>query len=598
MPVSAHECAASAAIDAEPVRNAATVLAVASSPFATRATMTVNAESLPSSLGGRLRSRAGCWRWCWTSSSWCSWCSWSSSLSRTRSASRGLVWSVTSPSYPVRRGPHVPRRRRTSRMSTGVHRTRTVHRMLACSRAPRALARLARPSWARRPARRPRWRSRSWPGARRAAPDWPRLPRAPPPRRRRRPRRCPPSASASGSAAAKPRFQRYVALGDSYTAAPLVPDTDTTNGCLRSTNNYPALVAAALRHRAGRRQLQRRRQRLDGGLPADERGGQAAAVRRADRGHRPRHARASAATTSTCSARWSARARSSGRRTRRARRARDRYRDGASDELTGSWTTSARTWPPSSPGSATGRRKRGCSWSATRSSSRPAAPAPTLPLAAGDYPFARRVSAGMAAAVEKGGARRRSTSTCWARARGTTSAPATRGSTGPTPTPPGRCAFHPFAGEQQAAVAELVLARRCRGEPMALRMRLEASSARPAPPTEVARPASCAAPRRWRPSRRRRRAGRGRAAPGRRGTRPAPSAGRRRRRPAPRGGERLLAVPGVALVGAAVHRGRDRQPRVQRRDRRVRAERELHAVVEHPAEREAALGCAPPRSSR
>ena len=55
-----------------------------------------------------------------------------------------------------------------------------------------------------------------------------------------------PSASASGSAARKPRFQRYVALGDSYTAAPLVPDTDTTNGCLRSTNNYPALVAAAL----------------------------------------------------------------------------------------------------------------------------------------------------------------------------------------------------------------------------------------------------------------------------------------------------------------------------------------------------------------
>jgi lysophospholipase L1-like esterase len=38
---------------------------------------------------------------------------------------------------------------------------------------------------------------------------------------------------------------RYVALGDSYTAAPLVPETDLSNGCLRSTQNYPALVAAA-----------------------------------------------------------------------------------------------------------------------------------------------------------------------------------------------------------------------------------------------------------------------------------------------------------------------------------------------------------------
>jgi lysophospholipase L1-like esterase len=43
-----------------------------------------------------------------------------------------------------------------------------------------------------------------------------------------------------------PKFARYVALGDSYTAAPLVPETDVTNGCLRSTNNYPALVAHEL----------------------------------------------------------------------------------------------------------------------------------------------------------------------------------------------------------------------------------------------------------------------------------------------------------------------------------------------------------------
>lgn len=49
-------------------------------------------------------------------------------------------------------------------------------------------------------------------------------------------------ASPSGTG----RYASYVALGDSYTAAPLVPVTDTTSGCLRSSHNYPSLVAAAL----------------------------------------------------------------------------------------------------------------------------------------------------------------------------------------------------------------------------------------------------------------------------------------------------------------------------------------------------------------
>ena len=39
---------------------------------------------------------------------------------------------------------------------------------------------------------------------------------------------------------------RYVALGDSYTAAPFVPVTDPAAGCLRSNHNYPTLVAAAI----------------------------------------------------------------------------------------------------------------------------------------------------------------------------------------------------------------------------------------------------------------------------------------------------------------------------------------------------------------
>lgn len=43
-----------------------------------------------------------------------------------------------------------------------------------------------------------------------------------------------------------PRFHKYVALGDSYTAAPLVPNTDVANGCFRSDHNYPSLVAERL----------------------------------------------------------------------------------------------------------------------------------------------------------------------------------------------------------------------------------------------------------------------------------------------------------------------------------------------------------------
>lgn len=39
----------------------------------------------------------------------------------------------------------------------------------------------------------------------------------------------------------------YVALGDSYTAGPEIPDrTGTPAGCDRSDHNYPALVAARL----------------------------------------------------------------------------------------------------------------------------------------------------------------------------------------------------------------------------------------------------------------------------------------------------------------------------------------------------------------
>ena len=35
-------------------------------------------------------------------------------------------------------------------------------------------------------------------------------------------------------------------MGDSYTAAPFVPLTDIADGCFRSSNNYPHLLAADL----------------------------------------------------------------------------------------------------------------------------------------------------------------------------------------------------------------------------------------------------------------------------------------------------------------------------------------------------------------
>lgn len=45
----------------------------------------------------------------------------------------------------------------------------------------------------------------------------------------------------------RPTYEHYVSIGDSYTAAPYVPLTDLARGCFRSGNNYPHLVANALR---------------------------------------------------------------------------------------------------------------------------------------------------------------------------------------------------------------------------------------------------------------------------------------------------------------------------------------------------------------
>jgi lysophospholipase L1-like esterase len=59
-----------------------------------------------------------------------------------------------------------------------------------------------------------------------------------------------PTAATDGSPTRPPpAIGRYVALGDSYTAAPYVYLTDVANGCLRSDNNYPAQLAKRLRAR-------------------------------------------------------------------------------------------------------------------------------------------------------------------------------------------------------------------------------------------------------------------------------------------------------------------------------------------------------------
>ena len=57
------------------------------------------------------------------------------------------------------------------------------------------------------------------------------------------PARCPPRPASAPAA----KYKKYVALGDSYTSAPLVPLPDLLSlGCLRSINNYPKQLAAQL----------------------------------------------------------------------------------------------------------------------------------------------------------------------------------------------------------------------------------------------------------------------------------------------------------------------------------------------------------------
>jgi hypothetical protein len=51
------------------------------------------------------------------------------------------------------------------------------------------------------------------------------------------------AGDASSVPSAPPTSLKYVALGDSYVAAPLVPVTDVANGCFRSSAHYPSICA-------------------------------------------------------------------------------------------------------------------------------------------------------------------------------------------------------------------------------------------------------------------------------------------------------------------------------------------------------------------
>lgn len=54
------------------------------------------------------------------------------------------------------------------------------------------------------------------------------------------------TAVSSATAQPAPKQLKYVALGDSYAAAPSVPEPAPPLGCGKSTNNYPSVLAHRL----------------------------------------------------------------------------------------------------------------------------------------------------------------------------------------------------------------------------------------------------------------------------------------------------------------------------------------------------------------
>lgn len=56
----------------------------------------------------------------------------------------------------------------------------------------------------------------------------------------------PTPTTTSAAPTLEPKISRYVALGDSMTSAPYLPEVDPAGGCYRSSQNYPSLLADEL----------------------------------------------------------------------------------------------------------------------------------------------------------------------------------------------------------------------------------------------------------------------------------------------------------------------------------------------------------------
>ena len=189
------------------------------------------------------------------------------------------------------------------------------------------------------------------------------------------------SLRCAAGAAASVDTGKYVSLGDSYTAGPLVLNqTGTPIDCARSDHNYPSLVAARpRRRRVRRRQLQQRRDQAHdraADRPAARRH-QPAAVRRPDRTDAVSSRSGSAATTpgSSASPRKCAQL---GLTAPTGTACRDHYAPGGVDSVEAKIEADrARGSTRSSRESTTAARRPGSRSSATRTCSRSTAPTAT-----------------------------------------------------------------------------------------------------------------------------------------------------------------------------------------------------------------------------
>jgi lysophospholipase L1-like esterase len=263
-------------------------------------------------------------------------------------------------------------------------------------------------------------------------------------------------AGAGVRARAAAKYSSYVALGDSYTAAPLVPSTDTGDGCRRSSHNCPGLVAAALPSAdfvdvscsgADSTSLVGVQQTPSGAKPPQF----DALSRRTDLvtiGIGGNDSNLFGTLVGTCS--------QLRERDPAGSPCRDRLTGGAGDPI----GTALRDIRAHVRAVVAGIRDR-----APRATVvvvgypqivPPSGTCPELPLAAGDYAYARRINKGLADAVRLGARKADAYVDVFAASAGHDICSADPWINGAQTDPSRALAFHPFAAEQQA-VARLVL---------------------------------------------------------------------------------------------------------------------------------------------